>query len=201
MMLHTQPGDVGFTRSNTKLGAVIRYVDVSPDGRPTWANHMLMFTTPGVVGNVPVHQQAMAVEAQWHVEHKPWWDRHKDEPGNRIRVYRPLFLRRLEDVDVIVARALEHVGARYGYWKLGAHALDRYLFNGEKVISSLLFLDSRPICSYLVADAYAEAGYLEAFGQDPQGVSPDSGLDFCEDYSYGAFPLWKLVGETQVPVV
>jgi hypothetical protein len=199
MTIRVQAGDVGFTRSNTLLGKAIRWVDVSPDGRPTWTNHQLLFTRAGAVGPRAVEDQAWAVEAQWRVEHNPWWDRHGHEAGNRIRVFRPLFLANATDAGAIVANALAHKGAKYGYWKLGAHALDRVLFGGRKRISSLLFLDSRPICSYLVADAYAEEGYPRAFGGDAQGVSPDSGLDYCEETSYGAAPLWGYVGEVEVP--
>lgn len=199
MTLWAKPGDVGFTHGRGIFQQAIRYVDVSPDGRKTWANHTLLFTREGRVGPVPTHQQAWAVEALWKVEHNPWWDRHRDEAGYRIRIYRPLFLQRPEAAGQIVANALSHKGERYGYWKLAAHALDRALFDGEKKISSLLFLDSRPICSYLVADAYGEEGYPRAFGGVPQGASPDSMLDYCEATSYGAHPLWAYVGDVEVP--
>ena len=196
MILNVDAGDVGFAHGTGWLQKAIRYVEKDPwERRPAWANHSLLFTRAGVVGPVPLERQAWAVEALWHVEHNPWWDRHKTESGYRVQVFRPLFLR--DGAAGVVAEALNHVGQRYGWFKLGFHAVDRVLFGGKETTSRLLFLDNRPICSYLVAQAFETAGYPHAFGTAIPARAQDP--DDQHDHVTSGEGRWAYVGETVIP--
>ncbi len=207
MRLNVEPGDVGFARGNGWLQKAIRYVEKDPHERqPAWANHSLLFTRAGIVGPVAVERQAWAVEALWHVEHNPWWDRHKAESGYRVQVFRPLFLRRdladgwtYTDAGRVVDTALYHVGQRYGWWKLATHLVDRVFFRGVETTSRLMFLDNRPICSYLVAQAFEAVGYPTAFGRyiPARAQDPDDQHDHVT--SAEAVSRWAYLGEVRIP--
>jgi hypothetical protein len=207
MTLRVLPGDVGFAQGTGLLQRTIRHTTRGPREEKTWANHALMFTHKGAVGPVPRAEQAWAVEALWRVEHNPWWERHESESGYRIRIYRPDFVMPTE-MRGIVQHALEHEGERYGWWKLGTHLLDRVLFDDKKVLSSFLRVDSRPICSYLVARAFEEEGYRYAFGDiPPVAQDPDEMMDHTEKTSWmtpaqiaaQCLAQWSYVGETRIP--
>lgn len=198
-MIYVRAGDVGFTRGMGIFQKAIRYVSTGPGEEKTFANHSLMFTTDGEIGPVTTARQALAVEALWHVEENPWYDRHQKSDGYTLRVFRPTFLSDLRKKRLIeTARA--HIGEKYGWWKLGAHFIDRFLFNDKKILSNVLYIDSRPICSYLVSRAYEVAGYPSAFGPiAAQAQDPDEMMDFCQEESYkGA--TWNYIGEYKVRV-
>jgi len=166
----------------------------------------LLFTKPGIIGPVAVERQAWAVEALWHVEHNPWWQRHEKESGYRVQVFRPLFLSEdlpdgwsYSEAGLVVAEALKHVGQRYGWWKLGTHAIDRFLFKGDEVTARLMFLDNRPICSYLVAQAFEAAGYPTAFGRHIPARAQDPDDQHDHVTSAEAVRRWAYLGEAVIP--
>ena len=74
----------------------------------------------------------------------------------------------------------EYVGQWYGWWKLGAHLWDRLRNRGEKKLSNKLYIDERPICSYLAAKVNEAQGI--SFGMEPQAADPDEMLDWVEDH-------------------
>jgi len=202
-MIRVQAGDVGFTRGTGLLQRAIRYATRGPNEEKTWANHVLLFTTPGTVGPAPRIDtdwgtgQAWAIEALARVEENHWYDRHKKEIGYTLRVYRPTFLTP-ETTARLVETARAHVGERYGWWKLLFHGVDRFVFNDRKVLSQFLRVDSRPICSYLVARAFQIAGYRAAFGPIvPAAQDPDEMLDWVDKSTYYD-ETWKYVGEFEV---
>ncbi len=196
-MIYAQPGDVGFTRGTGLFQQAIRYVTQGPNEEKTWANHTLMFTTAGIVGDAPMLMQAHAVEALARVEENPWFDRHRTEDGYTLRVFRPTFLMPIQ-TRRLIETARSHIGQEYGWWKLGAHLIDRFLFDDRKVISNVLHVDDRPICSYLVARAYEVAGYPHAFGPIKAGAQdPDEMMDFCREETYHG-TVWNYVGEYRV---
>ncbi len=197
-MIYAQPGDVGFTRGTGLVQQVIRYATRGPNEEKTWANHVLMFTSGGAIGaNVWKEQQATAIEALWHVEENPWYDRHESETGYRLVVYRPTFLAgNVKDRLIETARA--HLGQRYGWWKLGAHLIDRVVFNDRKVVSNMLHVDDRPICSYLVARAFEVVGFPHAFGPIQAGAQdPDEMMDWVDNDTFVG-TSWNYVGEFEV---
>ncbi len=203
--LYAETGDVGFGHSSGVTGAPIRWATRSKNETPTWANHSLLFTTPGIVGPlgeletkaIPESKQARAVEALWHVKHHRWYKAHHKDTGYRVKVFRPTWLS-LEEREAVVENALQHVGERYGWWKL-LFQFTRKASGGRINLAKLLFLDSRPICSYLVSNAFEEEGWPDAFGPKipPQAQDPDDQHDFCEWASYEN-ALWKYVGETGI---
>jgi hypothetical protein len=94
-----------------------------------------------------------------------------------VRVFGPVPPYTPDELQVFVAAADEFVGAKYGWWKLGFHLLDRAIFKGRKVLSALLRVDKRPICSYLAARVCATVG--SDFGMVPQAATPDEMLDYA----------------------
>lgn len=187
-VINAAPGDVGFVFSPTILGILIRKFTRSKGEPPTKTNHTIMFTEHGKVGDVPVLDQASAIEAVWHVEEGPWVERHKKDFGARLYVYGPTFLSPVE-AQRIVQNARSHLGAKYGWWKLVTFAFERWT---KIPITRLHFLTGRPICSFLISMAYKEVGFPSAFGVNvpSQAQSPDDQLDFVESHPQ----LWVLKG-------
>ena len=186
------PGDVFFTRSSSMLGRLIRWAETDPGEEPTWANHVGVFVSAGYLwpGYSPL--LARCVESLWHTMHWTWWEGHREEPGNTIRIYGHRALTSDQAIP-IVSTAKSFVGNRYGWWKLGTHLIDRVLFGGKKVTAKLLRVDGRPICSYTVAKSFAAGGIFFG-GLKPESADPDEMLDHCENS-----PDWFLVGEFTVP--
>ena len=197
-MIYVQAGDVGFTRGTGLFQQAIRYATRGPGEEPTWTNHSLMFTTAGAVGPAEPHRQARAIEALARVEENPWYARHRHETGYTIMVYRPTFLSP-ESMARLVETARAHIGERYGWWKLGAHLLDRIFFEDKKTVSNLLRIDDRPICSYLVARAYEIAGHPHAFGPiEARAQDPDEMMDHVDDATWLEPETWNYVGTYEV---
>lgn len=67
----------------------------------------------------------------------------------------------------IAACALEYVGRPYGWGKIALHALG---------LEQFAAMDGFPICSWVVAAAYAREGYT--FGVDHRRATPDDIEDF-----------------------
>jgi hypothetical protein len=205
-MLHAEAGDVGFTQGTGSLAKAIRYATTGPREQKTWANHTLLFTKPGIVvptgSLVSPSWQAESIEALWKVERNPWWERHQGDHGSKIRVYRPDFLQ-AENKHGLIETALSHEGEKYGWWKLGTHLLDRWAFDDKKVVSNLLRVDDRPICSYLVGRSFEIAGYRYAFGDlEPRAQDPDEQMDYCQlsaEFNPDTMCTWTFVGEATIP--
>jgi hypothetical protein len=203
--LYAQAGDVFFTHSSSLLGRLIRWAESDP-GERAWANHVGIVVSPGWLvppsnppaGSIFQFDLAVVVESLWHTEKWVWWENHKKEIGNEIRVYRtPLVQAQLEDtlrlaLELILDRADEFVGLKYGWWKLFAHLGDRYWFKGKKTISNFLRVDKRPICSYTAAKSFA-AGFVFFGDMEPEAADPDEMMDYCERSSE-----WQLVGGSRV---
>jgi len=190
-VVELQAGDVVLTRSDTLLGAAIRFAEGRP-GDPATYNHVGVVTSDGTVG--PRGYAAMA-EALWRVRAGFVWYLYGPPAGAArpsVAVWRPGFMD--ARTRARVARiALAHVGERYGWWKLFAHlgdaALSRLRRRDVRVLRRSLFASSRPICSYLVADAFHRgAGYT--FGVPPHTASPD---DFDDWFTRVRSRSWTLV--------
>lgn len=187
------PGDVFFTRSSSLLGRLIRWAETDPAEESTWANHVGLVVSSGWIAppSSPFVRERLAgvVESLWHTESWCWYDAHKWDSGNTIRVYRHRALSRSESMThAVIGRALEFVGLKYGWWKLIAHLVDRMAFSGRKTVSNFLQIDKRPICSYTAAKSFARGGV--SFGMEPEAATPDEMMDACENNGE-----WFLVGE------
>ena len=193
-MIYALAGDIFFTRSRSLLGRLIRWAETDPnEPNGVWANHVGVVVSPGWIVPPPLDRQfaqAIAVEALWRAERWNWWDNHKNEVGLEIRVYRKPNLN-FEQLRRIEAEAYKYVGAKYGWWKLFAHLVDRTVFKGKKTVSNLLYIDGRPICSYLAAHVFAAGGV--SFGMPPAAADPDEMMDHCEHSGE-----WVLVGGSKI---
>jgi hypothetical protein len=201
--LYAHAGDVFFTRSRTALGAAIRYATTGPREPMSWANHTGGVVRPGVIvpGTEPF-RRGMAwgytVEALWHVERAAWFERHGSE-NTSIEVWRHSRLTG-NQTDRIVRYLEDHIGQRYGWWKLLFHLADRVAFAGDHRISRFLRLDKRPICSYLVARAFEVAGVEDAFGPTPAvAQDPDTMHDWLKNGGSHGGP-WFRVGAASLPL-
>lgn len=164
-MIQLHPADVVLVHGNGWPARLIRWATRSTGEAPTWVSHV-----------------AMAVDSQFIVEalgrgvvERRLLDAY---PTSRVRVFRPLNVP--TDTLVYIARAaLQHRGQRYGYLKLIPHALDA-LLGGKVFFRKLISVDDRPVCSWLVGEAYARAGY--AFGIDGCYVTPDDIADYVQTH-------------------
>lgn len=81
-----------------------------------------------------------------------------------------------EDKAKISKYAFNQVGKKYGYLKIVAHFMD-WVIGDYYFFRRLTHSQKYPICSWLVAYAYASAGYN--FGVKPGQATPDDIWDFC----------------------
>lgn len=112
---------------------------------------------------------AVAVEARSRVLRHSFWDAYGPPCTDAVAVYRAKNLTD-EQIGTIVAKAEEYVGDRYGYVKIAAHVLDWCLL-GAYLFRRVAAMDKYPICSWVVACAYAKAG--KNFGVAPGAATPD----------------------------
>lgn len=180
------PADVILTRSDTWLGRAIRAAERRGSDTASY-NHV------GVVvsaGELPPQDGdwrlapfgPVMVEALGHVLRRPVWEGYgpqvKDQ--NAIAVYRPLNLEPGQGQS-IARSAMAYVGERYGWWKLFFHLGDAVISKvagrDVRLLRRALFVKSRPICSFLVAKAFAAVGL--GFGVKPGSADPDDVADFC----------------------
>jgi hypothetical protein len=170
-------GDTFFTRSESVLGRLIRYGETDPGEDAPWTNHCGVVVESGWILPPDAngsHQPAVVVEALWHTRRGPL-----KLNGNAVRVFRPVPEYTEEEIGRFVAEAETYVGARYGWWKLVFQLGDRVIFRGRKVLTHLLFIKTRPICSFLAAWVNFDARTSPGFGMDPETADPDSMMDFC----------------------
>lgn len=160
-------GDIVLTRSGGLVGWAIRtFTRHIGEGR-TKATH-----TGIVVEGGPL-ESAVIVEALGKVKRHDLWGRYA-RARKEVAVFRPL---NMTDADLakVVAKAETYVGRRYGYLKLLAHWGD-WVLQGAYVFRRLANQDRYPICSWVVAYAFAEAG--RHFGVEPGAATPDDIWDF-----------------------
>jgi len=159
-----KPGDIFFTRGGGWLSKQIRWATRDKSEPHRMVNHVGVFVQDGDF------VKARGVEALWKVRVTTPAKKHK---GSDLAVFRCELTD--EQEAAIISYLYAHRGQRYGWWKIGFHLADK-LFK-TRWFSRRLRLDSRPICSYLVAKAYAEAGL--DFGVSPGSATPDDVWDFC----------------------
>jgi hypothetical protein len=116
---------------------------------------------------------AMIVEASTVVK-RHRMSVYRNSKSTKVAVYRPLNVHE-EQIKHIVSRANSYVGAKYGYAKIVAHFLD-WCIGGRYFFRRFAFMDRYPICSWVVASAYADVNLF--FGVEPGEASPDDIWDF-----------------------
>jgi hypothetical protein len=174
IMLET--GDIVFTRGDSLLAKAIRWAETEPGEEPTETNHVGVITKTGSLHSAEI------TEALWKVQTAPMYVRYHKQ--GKVAVFRPLNVED-EGIEEIQAEALAHVGQTYGWWKLVFHLAAR--LTRWQWVKSLLFVDSRPICSYLVALAYQKAGLT--FGIEGRSADPDEMMDYCLSHPGNYLPV------------
>ncbi len=172
-MTYFLPCDIILTSDDTWLSKVIQFFERAPDEPKALVSHV------GAIISGGPEAEAIIVEALSHVRRHRLWDEYGGRK-TRVGAFRPLDLTRDQRARII-AGLESYVGRDYGYLKLVAHGLDwglSKIFLRDVYLWRRLFcLDRYPICSWVVAQAWARAGLT--FGVAPGQAQPDDIWDFC----------------------
>lgn len=144
-----QPGDLVLTASDSWTTRMIRRF--TPRRRrklPVWASHSALVGEPGPV------EEATLVHARVRVLEEPLIERYRPDRDG-LSVYRLIDLT-WDERERVVRKAREWLGAPYGFWRIGFHAID-YALGGRYVARRLARMDNYPICSWHSARAYKDA--------------------------------------------
>lgn len=173
--LVVKPGDIFLTANTTPwwkpsgfVSAGIRFFTRDRGESRTKVNHV------GIVVGSGSPQYAEIVEALTTVKRRRM-GAYRRNVNTDVAIFRPLNLTD-DELAVIVARAEGYVGAKYGYVKIVAHLAD-WCLGGVYVFRRVAAMDRYPICSWVVAQAYADAG--KDFGVPAGSASPDDIWDFA----------------------
>ncbi|MEA2023600.1 MAG: hypothetical protein U9N79_04835 [Actinomycetota bacterium] len=162
-----EPCDVFLTRGAGFVSRAIRVFTRRFGESRTKVNHV------GIIVGEGTMVTAMAIEALVKVRKHPL-GRYARKLDTAVAVYRPINLTEGEET-AIVAKALSYEGDKYGIVKIAAHFVD-WTLQGAYVFRRLTRMDDYPICSWLVAHAFASGG--KDFGCEPGAATPDDIWDF-----------------------
>ena len=166
------PGDIFFTRGGAWISRAIRWAESRPGNRGE-VNHV------GLVMTRAEFPDSEVVEALRKVERHTLKSQYEGT-GTAIAVFRPVNLTDAERIQIL-RYADEMVGRKYDYAKIALHLVDGLLgkvFRREVVFARrIASADHGPICSWVVAQAYASAGF--DFGVPGRAADPDDIFDFC----------------------
>lgn len=183
--LALQTGDIFLTRSDTWLGRAIRFAQRVPGEEPSQVNHVGVILS-GDDYHPELRETAVSIEALWKV--RRGYFRRFYGPGTEgerslVAVYRDVTLTPAEREEIYLSSRL-YAGRHYGVAKIPLHAADwavsRLLGRNVHAFRRLARLDRYPICSWLVAQAYASTG--RAFGVPAGCASPDDIWDFVTSH-------------------
>jgi len=145
-------GDVVLVRGAGWVSSAIRLMTREPGEGRTDVSHVALVLAPPMAGrnvytSTLIEALARGVEVReleaYMGKSFEIWRHHDSALAGRAAEY-----------------ALFREGQRYGYTKLALHFLDYALFrNRWRVFRRASSIDRWPICSYLVADAYRDAGF------------------------------------------
>jgi hypothetical protein len=162
-----QPCDIFLVRGTGLVSRLIRFFSRGIGESRTIVNHAGLVVAGGDV------QQAVVVEAVRFVRRRRLWAGY-GSGSDQVAVFRPLNLTP-DEAAKVVAAAESYVGRQYGYVMIAAHALDWFFFHAY-LFRRLIRSDNYPICSWVVASAYAKAG--KNFDVAPGEAEPDDIWDF-----------------------
>jgi hypothetical protein len=171
MAVEAAAGDVFLTRGHGFLSKAIRFCTRGIGEKRSKVNHV------GVVvvgGNLEI---CIVVEALTKVKRHRLLKQYGPPKKDGVAIYRPTNLTE-EEIAKVVATANEMVDQSYGYLKILAHLLDWLLF-GIYFFRWFGRNGKYPICSWLVAYAFEQAG--KHFGVKTGMASPDDIWDFIEE--------------------
>lgn len=162
--------DIFLTRSMGLISRAIRFFTRHIGESRTKVDHVGIVVEGGPI------EDAIVVEAlsTGVVRHR-LFAHYSKKRKTKLAVYRPINLTD-EERATVVSAAENYVGRSYGYIKILAHFLD-WLLQGAYVFRRLACMDDYPICSWVVAYAFAKAS--KTFGVEPGAASPDDIWDFA----------------------
>ena len=172
MSVELERGDVFLTRGNSFISRVIRFFTRGIGEKRTEVNHV------GLVVEAGELSAAVVVEALSRVKRHRLLARYGPPRKDSVAVYRATNLTP-EEVSTIVATAEKQVGKKYGWLMIAAHFLD-WLLLGAYVFRRMVRGRKYPICSWLVAYSFSQAG--KHFGVEPGEAAPDHIWDYIEQH-------------------
>jgi hypothetical protein len=186
MNVQLKAGDVFLTRGTGWVSRLVRVFTQTIGEKRTRVNHVGLIVEDGDL------RTAVGVEAIRFVTERTLWSGYGPPCTDSVAVYRATNLTPAE-VEVIAARAKSMVGRKYGFVAVAAHLLDWFLL-GMYWFRRLVPNGRYPICSWVVADAFAKVG--KNFGVPPGAAQPDDIWDFVNsrrhDHYVQVFPLGRL---------
>ena len=187
MGIALEPGDIFLTRGYGFFSWAIRFVTRSIGEKRTKVNHVGIVVQRGDI------KTAIVVEAQSKVVRHKLWSRYDPPKKDLMAVYRATNLT-IEQVKDIVAEAEKQVGKKYGFLMIAAHLKD-WLFLGIYFFRRMIPGSKYPICSWVVADAFAKIG--KDFGVEVGMATPDDIWDFVVNNpdKYKEIHPLKLLGQ------
>ncbi len=187
MTVNIEAGDVFLTRGHSWLSKAIRFFTRSIGESRTQVNHVGVVVEPGDL------KTCVEVEALIKVRRHRLWAQYGPPKRDSVAIYRPINLTEAE-IAKVVESANRQVGKKYGFLKLLAHLLD-WLLLGAYVFRRIARNGKYPICSWLVAHAFAAAG--KDFGVAAGMADPDHIWDFVntkkDKYKevHSLKPIWE----------
>ena len=167
-ILELREGDIVCTYGTSWLSRAIRFASRTGGEARTMCNHNAIVVSKGSQYNATI------VEASSTVKHHSI-KRYTDDPKTAVAIFRA---NNITDVErtIIANQARTYVGRTYGYIKIVAHFLD-WCLGGRYFFRRFARMDKYPICSWVVADAYATVGL--DFGVEIGQAQPDDIWDYC----------------------
>lgn len=165
-------GDIGFTHGFSLASHAIRVFQRTRGESKSLANHTFV-----VVDGGPL-DKCVIVEAKRRVERGRLLDAYGGG-SDGVAIFRDTRLTP-EERTSLAAAADRYVGRSYGYLKLAAHlgdwALEMASGRHAYLFRRMARMDSYPICSWVLAYAYAGIG--KGFGVPPWAAQPDDIWDW-----------------------
>ena len=168
-----EPRDIFLARGCGFISRAIRFITRSVGEKRTKVNHV------GIVVQCGNIKTAVGVEVLNKVLRHTLWSQYDPPKKDSVAAYRATNLTP-EQLKDIVAEAEKHVSKKYGYCMIVAHFLD-WLFCGVYLFRRMIPGNKYPICSWVVADAFAKVG--KDFGVEVGMATPDDIWDFIEKNS------------------
>lgn len=181
-------GDVVLVEGAGWLSSAIRHMTTEPGEGPTRFSHVAMVLAPPIMGTRNVFTSTLIEALAGGVKVREL----EAYIGKRYEVWRHY------DGDLAgraAVHALQREGQRYGYTKLALHLLDWALVrNRWRLFRRASSVDKWPICSYLVADAYSDAGFTwydapRGAELNPHVATPDD----LADVITGSGEWWRVL--------
>ena len=182
MDFQLEPADIFLSRTHGIGSWFIRFFTRTGGEPESEVSHV------GIVVEGGPLEKAVIVESRGRARRRLFFRRYGKKRKYDVAIFRPLHLTP-EKRALIVRAALDYVGKEYSYFKILLHLLD-WVLQGAYVFRRLGGINDYPICSWLVARAFAKAG--ETFGTPPDAADPDDIWDFINAQPEKYRMLWPL---------